>query len=63
MTKKDYVLIARALNIVACNYAGGYPEANPQKVLEEVSEELSKELERENPLFEKDRFFDAVFKK
>ena len=63
MTKKDYVLIAKALNNVACNYCGDYPTIAPQKLLQEICLILSDEFSKENNRFNRDKFFDAVFKK
>lgn len=63
MTRKDYIVVARALNIVASNYAGGYPKIDPQILLIEVVKELSQEFARDNYRFDAGRFEDAVFKK
>jgi len=62
MTKKDYVNIARALNVVVSNNRGMATEKQ-WEIFEEVVMELSAELLFGNPLFKSALFREAVYKK
>lgn len=59
MTKKDYELIARAINVHAWNEQG-LPTA---KVVIGIADTIAEELARENTRFDRVRFLDACFKK
>lgn len=60
MTKKDYVLIANAINISACNYCG---EKIPQNVIHDIAMTLAEVFEQKNPRFNRQKFIEAVYKK
>jgi len=63
MTKKDYVLIANAINneIGLCNYYGGSKET--EKIVrikcELLVKAIAKALQKDNAKFNQDKFFKA----
>ena len=60
MTKKDYILIAKVLNCWAWNEQG---IVMSQNFLLGITETLCEALKQENPLFNADKFKEAVWKK
>lgn len=60
MTKKDYILIAKALNIHAWNSQG---QDREQKMLISITETFCEILKSNNTRFDKVKFVEAVFKK
>ena len=58
MTRKDYELIARALNRANENWQG-FEEENPQVVITAICAYLAKELVQDNPRFDRTRFLSA----
>lgn len=59
-TKKDYIIVARAINAHAWNNQGLDKE---QKVLIGLVDTLCEEFKRENPRFNAEKFTEACFKK
>ncbi len=65
MTRKDYVLIANALNIARVQICEGWPnnetavEASRQ-MHRHCTSEIAEHLERNNPRFDRDRFLKAA---
>lgn len=60
MTKKDYILISRAINCTVWNFQG---EDREQKAIAETIERLCEEFARDNTRFNKQKFIEACYKK
>ena len=60
MTKKDYILIAKVLNCWAWNEQGVIASQN---LLMGITDTLCESLKQDNPLFNANKFKEAVYKK
>ena len=60
MTKKDYELIAKAINAVVWNYQG---EKQAQDAIYTLVETLAEALGQKNARFNKDKFIELANKK
>ena len=59
MTKKDYVLIARAINFTRFELRQHLSNKEMGAGVDRVVEELVKELQNENPRFNRSKFIEA----
>ncbi len=59
MTKKDYELIAEAINELSTKPIKGIPDDAFADGVRAVAEHLAVALNRDNPRFDKDRFMEA----
>lgn len=51
MTRKDYIILARAIETVAADYKGGF-----LGILNDLTDELATVLAMDNPSFDRSRF-------